>query len=336
MSGAAVSPQPNIAALRRRARDLILRLASGDITEEEMLALRNWIAATPQHREAFEAERSAWRLLAPLQAALAVSSAPSLAPPPATPRVLASLSRRRVGWAAAAVSLAACLTIIVGASDVMMRLRADHVTGVGQHAEFKLPDGSVAMLNTNSALSVHFDSSERRIDLLRGEAWFKVRKDASHPFRVHAREGVAEAVGTAFGVRSDRDEVTVSVTEGVVAVRSPEQASLTEPQMVTVSAGLQTVYVPGHGPSSAIAFDSATTLAWRRRHIVIEDRPLREAIDELNRYRRGRIILMDRALGDAHVSAVFAINELDQGLAGLAATQGLNVTFVTPYLVLLR
>jgi transmembrane sensor len=69
---------------------------------------------------------------------------------------------------------------------------------------------------------------------------------------------------------------------------------------------------------------------------VIDDVPLRAAIDELNRYRSGRIVLMDSAHADAHVSGVFAVNQLDQGVAGLAATQGLSVTYVTPYLMILR
>jgi transmembrane sensor len=69
---------------------------------------------------------------------------------------------------------------------------------------------------------------------------------------------------------------------------------------------------------------------------VIDDMPLGAAIAELNRYRSGRIILLDRTHSDAHVSGVFVVDQLDQGLAGLAATQGLSVTHLTPYLVFLQ
>jgi len=324
---------PQAQAQRRQARELVLRLASGDITDREMTALRDWISASRQNRAAFEAERAGWRMLAPLQASLAQSIPPSSA---RTTRNVISLSRRRARWATAGAALAACLTLLVNAGDIGTRLRADHVTAVGQVAEFKLPDGSVAMLNTDTAISVRFGATERRVDLLRGEAWFKVRKDSSHPFRVHSGEGIAEAVGTAFGVRSADDKVMVSVTEGVVAVISPEPANTHEPQSVKVSAGFQAFYARGQAPGGATAFDAQTTLAWRRRHIVIDDRPLSEAIDEIGRYRHGRIILMDGAHGGAHVSGVFAVDELDQGLDGLAATQGLSVTRLTPYLVLLR
>jgi transmembrane sensor len=327
---------PSADRARKVARELILRLASGDITREQMTAMRDWLAADRMHQAAFEAERAVWRALAPLRDSLAHSLTASPSAPAAARIGVLSAVRRHPRWVAAGAALAACLMFFIVAGDVLTRLRADHVTGVGEVAQFKLPDGSVAVLNTDSAISVRYAGSERRIDLLRGEAWFKVRKDASHPFRVHAQDGVAEAVGTAFGVRRGDDNVTISVTEGVVAVTAPEQAPPSEPQPVKVAAGLQSSYVPGHAPGAATAFDAQVALAWRARRIVIDDMPLNAAIDELNRYRSGRIVLMDSAHGNAHVSGVFAVNQLDQGVAGLAVTQGLSVTYVTPYLMILR
>jgi transmembrane sensor len=333
---AATLTSPSADSAREVARELILCLASGDITREQMTALRDWLAADRAHQAAFEAERAVWRGLAPLRDPLSHSLAASPCEPDARRSGVLPASRRRVRWVAAGAALAACLMIFIVAGDVITRLRADHVTGIGEVAQFKLPDGSIAMLNTDSAIAVRYAGSERRIDLLRGEAWFKVRKDAEHPFRVHARDGVAEAVGTAFGVRRGDDNVTISVTEGVVAVTAPEQSRPSEPQSVKVSRGLQSSYAPGHAPGAATAFDAQVALAWRSRHIVIDDMPLGTAIEELNRYRSGRIVLFDGAHGDAHVSGVFAVDQLDQGVAGLAATQGLSVTYVTPYLMILR
>jgi transmembrane sensor len=323
-------------APRRIARELILRLASGDITHEQMTALRHWLAADRTHQAAFEAERAVWRGLAPLRDSLAHSLAtPSREPAAARSGVL-SVTRRHARWVAAGAALAACLIVFVMAGDMITRLRADHITGVGEIAQFRLQDGSIAVLNTDSAISVRYAGAERRVDLLRGEAWFKVRKDAAHPFRVHARDGVAEAVGTAFGVRRGDDKVTISVTEGVVAVTAPEQEHQSEPPSVRVVAGLRASYAPGHAPGEASAFDSRTTFAWRTRHMEIDDMPLRAAIDELNRYRSGRIVLLDGPRGQAHVSGVFAVDQLDQGIEGLAATQGLSVSYLTPYLMILR
>ena len=321
---------------RRIARELILRLASGDVTHEQMRALRRWLAADRTHQAAFEAERAVWRGLAPLRDSLADSLATPSREPAATRSGGLSVTRRHARRVAAGAALAACLIVFVMAGDMITRLRADHVTGVGEIAQFRLQDGSIAVLNTDSAISVRYAGAERRIDLLRGEAWFKVRKDAAHPFRVHARDGVAEAVGTAFGVRRGDDKVTISVTEGVVAVTAPEPEHQSEPPSVKLAAGLRTSYAPDHAPGEASVFDARTAFAWRTRHIEIDDMPLRAAIDELNRYRSGRIVLLDGERGDAHVSGVFAVDQLDQGIEGLAATQGLSVSYLTPYLMILR
>jgi transmembrane sensor len=321
-------------ARREVAREFVLCLASGEITPEQMAALRRWLAVGRDNQAAFEAERAVWRALAPLRISLARSLAPR--EPAAMRWGMLSTPSRRAGWSVAAAALAACLAFSIVTGDIITRLRADHSTGIGEVAKFALPDGSIAMLNTDSAISVHFAGAERRIDLLRGEAWFKVRKDATHPFRVHARDGITEAVGTAFGVRSNDDQVTVAVTEGVVAVTAPEQARPADAQSVKLAAGLQASYASGHAPGTPAAFDPLVALAWRTRHVVIDDMPLSAAIAELNRYRSGQIILLDSAHSDAHVSGVFAVDQLDQGLAGLAATQGLSVTHLTPYLVFLR
>jgi transmembrane sensor len=321
-------------ARREVAREFVLCLASGDISQQQMAALRHWLAADRAHQAAFEAERAVWRALAPLRVSLARSLVRR--EPAAAQRGMLSAPSRRAGWSVAAAALAACLAFFIVSGDVITRLRADHATGVGEVAKFVLPDGSIAMLNTDSAISVHFAGAERRIDLLRGEAWFKVRKDATHPFRVHTRDGIAEAVGTAFGVRRSDDEVTIAVTEGVVAVSAPEQAGPADAQSVKLAAGLQASYASGHAPGTPATFDPLVALAWRTRHIVIDDMPLSAAIAELNRYRSGRIILLDSTRADAHVSGVFVVEELDQGLAGLAATQGLSVTHLTPYLVFLQ
>ncbi len=48
---------------------------------------------------------------------------------------------------------------------------------------------------------------ERRIDLVRGEAFFEVAQDSAHPFVVHTPAASAfMAVGTKFSVRRDSDE----------------------------------------------------------------------------------------------------------------------------------
>ncbi len=336
------------------ARHWIARLASGDITEEQMRELREWLAAAADHRRVFADEKRLWRQVEPLGARLAASLPSQLHaagtadwPTSSTSkhsgrplasgavRVHAADARRRARWrmGVAGGALAACLVLAVTLGNPFTRLRADYTTGVGEITRATLPDGSSAVLNTSSAIAIHFTSDERRIDILKGEAWFDVRPNKSRPFRVHAASGVAEAVGTKFSVAERDDGAVVQVTKGIVAVSAvPDTSGHVE----RVTAGMRVYYSAGHAPTRAARCDEAAEAGWRDGRIFIQDQPLMDALAELDRYRPGHILLLDAAHADSRVSGVFTINALDPSLEGLVSTQGLHVTYLTRYLAIVR
>ncbi len=81
-----------------------------------------------------------------------------------------------------------------------------------------LEDGSVVELNALTKLDVQYTPTERRVRLVRGEAYFIVAKNPQRPFRVSANQVTVQAVGTAFSVGLDPKELSVLVTEGKVRV----------------------------------------------------------------------------------------------------------------------
>jgi ferric-dicitrate binding protein FerR (iron transport regulator) len=92
-----------------------------------------------------------------------------------------------------------------------------------------LPDGSVVKLASNSRISYesNFDSLATRDVYLSGQAFFSVKKNPDHPFRVFANEIVAKVLGTSFTVRSfEKDTVIrVTVSTGKVSVYSMGQTT---------------------------------------------------------------------------------------------------------------
>src|SRR5690606_7984015 len=62
---------------------------------------------------------------------------------------------------------------------------ASYVTAVGEQSTIELEDGSTITLNTNTAISVLYSTTERQINLERGEALFTVESDRTRPFRVY-------------------------------------------------------------------------------------------------------------------------------------------------------
>ena len=321
------------------ARDWVVRLTSGEPTAEELDHFKSWLGESPSHREAFERERQFWKSLGGLEAASGPQTwgphASGAERPVARPSLSSSMRPRWRIVAAAGVAAAFLGLFVLSGDWLTAAMLADHRTAEGELLVVDLPDGSTAHLNTDTAITVTFDDDERRIGLLRGEALFEVSFDPQRPFRVEATDGVAEAVGTAFVVRRGDDTASVAVLEGRVRVTSPVDVE-SPSTSVLADGGQRTHYAKGAPPSAVEPFDPQTAAVWREGVIVIEDLPLDRAIAELDRYRPGRIVLMDAGADYRSVSGAFDLETIDAAVAGLAATHGLSVTEVTPYLLILR
>ena len=309
-----------------QARAWVVRLASGTMADNERAALLAWLAESQSHARAFEAEHAFWQRLDPLQ-----ETFERLERAEATPQHPQRFRGPRVAIASA-LALAACLLLLVFAPQLAIVLKADHVSGGAAVLAVTLPDGSRLTLDRNSAIRVAYDNSQRAVELLQGEAFVEVTPDAARPFRLLAAGGVSEALGTAYAVRLEEDGARVAVTEGRVAVRST--ARLAETRDLTAGQALR--YDDGGRLGKPYGFDRARALAWRQDRVVLVDRPLDEALAELDRYQPGRILLIGGGRKSVPVTGVIDLDRLDEGLAALAATHGLTVHRLTPFLTVLR
>jgi transmembrane sensor len=218
------------------------------------------------------------------------------------------------------------LAVAGGAGIYAMNRRdwfADHMTGIGERRTVTLPDNSTVELGSYSALSVDYESGERRTRLYRGEGYFDVTS-SNLPFIVEAGNGSVQALGTQFDVKSVDDLVTVTVSERKVRINVDGRAGLDidQGQQVSYSRG-------GVGAVNTVDIDAA--IAWRKDRIVFQDVPLRRVLAELQRYRRGRIMLMESSLGDIPVTAVFNTRQADRALQTIAETLPIRVFQATDY-----
>jgi len=320
------------------AQDWFLRLRAGDLPPEEQARFQAWRDADLRHRRAYEEVRSLWAEIDELEHAFAPPGRERLAqaPPQSRPR----LAWRLAGPLVAGLAAACLLLFVFGpaTSRLPAKLLADHSTGIGEQRVVTLPDGSVAWLNTDTAIDIAYTGERRRVKLLHGEALFEVKKDASRPFDVVAVDGRTTAVGTAFAVNDADGSATVTVTEGMVMVTSPDVSSGSNARDtgILLEAGQQVSYRRGAAPDVVRTLDATAATAWRHGSIVIRDRPLAEALTEIGRYHDGRIVLLGNASRYGAVTARLALADLDGGIDALAATHGLSVTRVTNYLMIVR
>lgn len=290
-----------------------------------------WMVADPRHARAFAETKSLWNALeAPVKQVI--------------DEELAFSHRERLGVGAfrnltrRSAVLAACLAIVMMTGvffrdDVMIRLNSDHMTSVGERTPLTLADGSRVTLNTDSAISVELATDERRVRLLRGEAWFDVSPDGDRPFLVEMTEGHIRVTGTSFGVRLEADGAIVSLTEGKLELSAkPDHGA---GSYLALNAGQQ-AHLSDGAISDPITLDKTAATAWLRGQLVFFNTPLREVIAELNRYRGGHIVILDGGLDDLKVSGVFATDDPDTALGVIDNTLPVRVTRLTDLLVLLR
>jgi transmembrane sensor len=137
-------------------------------------------------------------------------------PPPASRGGWPQPGRRRF---LAAAALAFALTIT---GELLWQLKRypSYSTDIGERRSLTLADGSTVDLNARSSIRIEFSSTERRVELLDGQALFQVAKDKQRPFIVASGEATVRAVGTQFDVYRKASGTTVTVVEGRVAVYS--------------------------------------------------------------------------------------------------------------------
>jgi transmembrane sensor len=310
------------------ARHWIARLASGGMTPAEMARFKSWLAE-PSHRAAFESERGLWQALEGLGPAFEVPHVPPVAGHAAARRRFA---RPRALWAGAAMlALGLAVGLALPQWGWGWRLQADHHTAAAVQA-VALPDGTQVMLDAESAIAVRYGDHERRVELLRGRAWFQVAPLPGRPFRVAALGGVAEDIGTAFEVSLlDGGRVQASVSVGAVRLA----ADAVSPG-VQLRQGMRASYAPGGPVSEPQAVRAGDVAAWRQGELLLDRVAVDAAIREVARYRSGPVWVLGDLGPAAPVTAVFRTERPDEALQALAGLVRARVTVLPGGAMLLR
>lgn len=314
----------NDAAIDEYAQYWVARLVARNVSETELDAFEAWLAANPRHARAFARERALWQDLG--MVADALTKPPSEQFIIATPTSITFMRRPLVR--AASVALAS-LIVALFAPSLLLALRADHRTSAGEVRSVALPDGTTAMLDSHSAISVAFDGDRRIVHLLAGRAWFDVHHEA-RPFLVEALDGRTQDIGTGFDVRMDGDAIEVGVTEGTVRVYAP--GSRRGPAL---HAGDRARYTADS--LQMLKHRSAADLAsWRKGELLFDRRPVTAAISEIARYRRAPVWAVGDFSKTLAISGLFLIERPDEALETIARMRGLRMITLPGGAVIVR
>lgn len=303
--------------LAEKAALWVARLQSDDTNAQDQEAFERWLTEDGAHLVAFEDMKSLWSDLEDI---------------PIPNDRLKVLTRARQNTKMAISSVVVAVGISIGAHQYgsFDRWQADYYTNVGEIRQVTLADGSKIHLNTDSAVVIHYTDVERRIELLRGEAYFDVATNKNRPFIVESESFTAKAVGTRYSVwtKNVSNGGGAQVLEGIVEVRDNKDVlQLVHNQHAKLDA--QDQLKAGHS-------NVEQNTAWREGKLIFSNRPLAEVISTLSRYRRGKLIILGDTLGQRKVSGIFDIKNTDETLHYLEQSLSLKMTRLTDMLVIIQ
>ncbi|WP_245416700.1 FecR family protein [Undibacter mobilis] len=313
-------------AVADEALDWVIRLRQPDADGATRVAFEAWLARSPSHGAEFRNIEAMWASPSFEKSARSLSPGQSVATPPVAVRRSRGVSRQM----ALAASIAILAIGVWQFPRLQLWLNADYVTAAGVQSTVTLPDGSTMMLNSGSAVAIDFAAGRRNVHLLKGEAFFDVRHDPQHPFRVAAHFGDVEVKGTAFAVKTLDKLDQVVLERGVVDVRrsasAHDKSTLAPRQMATATAASIMVS----------PVDLAHALAWRDGRIVFDNEPFANVVDELRRYYPGSLIVIGDSVKNLAVSGNYRIDDIEGAMRTLADAAGITMLRLPGSVVILR
>ncbi|MDI1319528.1 MAG: FecR domain-containing protein [bacterium] len=317
------SPLP--AAIETAAADWVTRADAG-LTREEQQIFQDWLSGDPRHADAFDRFTEAWSVFDRVQE----RGAASVILDQLAVRTRQRKARRVQAGVAAGLALAAGLFYFqwrVAAPGRGLPTQPSAVAQVAPAPAYdpirKLPDGSIVELNAGAEIEVRYSATERRVKLVKGEAFFRVEKNKDRPFYVESNGVVVRAVGTAFAVQMQPTAVEVVVKEGAVDVGRISATGTTDGNPVRVEAGKKVRFalirlrpaiartVNGPVPAEAEALSQPqemnddqmnARLAWRLPRLEFEGMALAEAVALMNRHNRLQLRIEGKGFGEFRVT----------------------------------
>ncbi|WP_420722932.1 FecR family protein [Hwanghaeella sp. LZ110] len=314
-------------AARDQALQWFVHLNSGGATESDHTAFGEWLRTDSANFEEFRHLECVWSDLDHIPDSRSHNSKVT--------QYGFWTTRRAALFGGAGLALStALLTVGIERQQIESLLLGDFRTGTGERRDVSLSDGSEAMLDAGTSIALDFTPAQRQIRLISGRAAFTVVHDPARPFLVSCNGATIRALGTKFVVHRRRSGIVVAVTENAVEVSISEPANAAR-GMAVVSAG-QRITVGEHILGDVKRSEDDSETAWQRNRMVFRDCPLGDVVADLNRYRKGRIVILDDDLNNLRVDGSFNLENPDSAFRAIVMTLPVTEIRLTEYLVLLN
>lgn len=343
--------------IRQKARYWVTEITSGEVTPESLDCFNHWIQEDFRHKKTYQQVESVFLGLSDIERLNKIEPLESLT---LQERIVSLFNESLMGMKPlfSPIRISLAITVMIIAVTMTFYNPLDKTvdndfvttnqyrTNVGQVKDIILADGSQIKLGAKSALLVNFSKNERQLRLLHGQAFFNVFKQPERPFNVLVGETVVTAVGTRFDIRKGVSEINVGVEEGIVEVTHYNNQGKKDNKTVKLIAG-QYIKSPINEKkqkhqsrkiqlASVNAFDGLKK--WRVGHMIYVDSPLKEIINDINRYHHNQILITSETVANLRLTTAFRVEQITDTLAALESALPIklvkgknNTIFIQPH-----
>lgn len=327
-------PETRHDVLQAQAQEWLVRLTSGQATTNDARAYQRWCAQSAAHAAAMAEVSRVWSA-----AQQAGQAFPAALRQPSPERRMRPARRAFLGGAlATAVAGWMIWRPPAGLWPGLADMNADYRTATGEQRQLQF-DGQIQVaMNTQTSLnllreavdsggSVGAGSSPATLELLSGEA--QMQLPAAAALTVLAADGRIDARSAArFNVRVSGKQACVTCMAGQVEVNYAGR-------VLRAEASQQITYGAGTAELAVAATAVGTLNAWRNGVLVFDNTPLAAVVEEINRYRPGKIIVTNPELGRRRVQAQVRLDQMADVVALIRTGYGAEVTTLPAGIVLL-
>ena len=312
--------------INEQASEWLVLMQSGEMTAEDQLRFNVWLSEHQDHRQAYQQLRATWQGLGKLSATAegralkhSVSDKPFWMQPGKGLSAIISRLREQLAFRRSLGYLSVALVSIIAVGLLFIQQPDSsavnfYATQTGEIQKITLADGSLITLGAKSKIRARIGKADRHVELIQGEAFFDIAKDASKPFFVAADEVLIEVVGTQFNVLKRHASINVSVLEGIVNVSEQNnQVSASQPNSdVLLTAGQQVIKQQNAHFEQVADVDVEELGLWRSGRLVFNETSLIDVIDDASRYFDGNFSMQLDQLANEKVTLSLRTDQIDQ------------------------
>ncbi len=206
----------------------------------------------------------------------------------------------------------------VSTSEISDQIAMIQVKSEATKKNVTLPDGTIVWMNEGSVLSYPASFDGARNVQFDGEGFFDVAKDRKR-FIITTPQTQVEVLGTAFNLNtSNKQQTTVTVTEGVVSFSSKDQQT-------RITAGEEGVFTKSSKKIALNQSPDVNAMSWKTGRFVFKNTELSKVVTYLNGYYQEHIEI-DTKMSSCKVTGTFDKLPLKEVLQEISIVLSADVT----------